>query len=81
METLELIRQIIAENIAANIRPTHAIEIEVIKRQPEAANDLPVLERMGMIKMGETINSRWIVIVDASTPLSNHDKLSNRLKI
>lgn len=62
METLELIRQMIAENIAANIAPTHAIELEVIKRQPEAANDLPVLERMGMIKMGETINSRWIII-------------------
>lgn len=62
METLELIRQMIAENIAANIRPTHAIEIEVIKRQPEAANDLPVLERMGMIKMGPTINSRYIII-------------------
>jgi hypothetical protein len=62
METLELIREIVAEKIAANIRPTHAIELEVLKRQPEAANDLPVLERMGMIQMGETINSRWIVI-------------------
>jgi len=61
--TLSIIRAIESERKAANIAPTHATEAMVRERNIAAAEKLDEMERCGMIRMGRTVNSRWIKIV------------------
>jgi len=76
METLDIIREIIAEKVANKEKPDYATEAEVRAISAEAAQDLDALERCGMIRMGQTRNSRWIVIND-TTPKSPEGDLKS----
>ena len=62
-ETLELIREIELEKLIAKRRPIHALVHEVTGRRPEAAQELQELERNGVIRIGDTINHKYIVIL------------------
>jgi len=62
-ETLELIREIELEKWLAKRRPAHALVHEVTERRPEAVEELQQLEKDGVIRIGDTINHRYIEIV------------------
>lgn len=64
METvLQLIRDIEEEKRILKRVPTYATEAELSNRNAEAARQLDDMERCGLIRMGRTINSRWIEII------------------
>ena len=62
--TLKIIQAIVAEKLATMHEPAYATEAEVRDIDAEAAGKLDEMERLGLIRMGRTINSRWIVISD-----------------
>lgn len=63
--TLSIIQQIETEKKATHRAPTHATEAEVRARDASAAKRLDEMERCGMIRMGHTLNSRWIVVCNS----------------
>lgn len=62
-ESLRILLEIMAEKKANNIAPAHALTREVIRRRPEAKEELVLMEAEGMIRTGPTINSSYIRIL------------------
>lgn len=61
---MDIILQIMEEKKERKITPYHALIQEVINRKPEAKEELEEMERNGVIQTGDTINSRYIRIVE-----------------
>ena len=62
-KTLEIILAIVAEKKAKGVWPTHALEGEVTRRYAGASAELKELGQSGHIKLGRTINDRYIKIM------------------
>lgn len=63
MEVLEIIREIQREKLEAKKYPTDSLVSEVILRNPEAMEELNKLEQSAVIKIGHTLNDRYIKII------------------
>jgi len=63
MEVLEIIKEIQQEKLEAKKLPTETLVSEVILRQPEAMEELNKLEQSAVIKIGHTLNDKYIKIL------------------
>lgn len=72
MPLLEIIKQIIKEKEATRIAPIHVLVIkdlgETIKDREALEKELKELEAKGLIKIGNTINDRYVVTLESSNP-------------
>ncbi len=64
MKTIDIIKLIEAEKKAQHKMPTNALESEINKRHSEAKAELKSLELEGKIRIGRTINDRYVIITE-----------------
>ncbi len=63
MSILQHIASIEADKQARKVWPTHALETELKLLDKNATEELNELARCGKIKMGHTINDRYITVI------------------
>lgn len=66
MILLEVIKSITKEKEAARIAPTHVLilkDLGFLKDRERVQRELKELEAAGLIKIGNTINDRYVVVL------------------